>query len=142
MTHENNQSSDDLDWMKIAREDAITDQRPRGKRLPFIAAVVSLGLIGAGAVFAQTSNEPAAQADVSSTVANTQTPSPSGDLLAPTPSVGATGVPTIPNAPSVAGRDGDDEFEERDGHHGDRDRHGDDDDDHGWNRDRHGDDDD
>lgn len=119
MTHENNQNPDDLNWMDIAREDAISDKRPRGKRLPFVAAVVSLGLIGAGAVFAQTSNEPAAQADVTSTVASTPIPAPTADALTPTPSVGTTDVPVIPNVPSVAGQyRGDDDDENREEHHG------------------------
>ncbi len=135
MTHEGNQGPDDLNWMDIAREDAVNDVRHRGTRLPFLAAIVSLVIIGGGAVFAQTSNEPAAQADVTSAVASTPTPAVSADALTPTPSVGTTTVPVIPNVPSVAGQygDDDDEYEDDDHHEGERhghhDRHGDHDDD-------------
>ena len=134
MTHESNQGPDDLNWMDIARENAVNDVRHKGSRLPFLAAIVSLVIIGGGAVFAQTSNEPSAQADVTSAVASTPTPAVTADALTPTPSVGTTTVPAIPNVPSVAGQYGDDEDEdgERHGWFGDReghDRHGDDDDD-------------
>lgn len=127
MTHEKNQGPDDLNWMDIAREDAVNDVRHRGSRLPYLAAIVSLVIIGGGVVFAQTSNEPAAQANDISTVAATPTPAYSADALAPTP---AASTPVIPNVPSVAGSYGDDDYEDGDrhgDHHGDR--HGDEDDD-------------
>ena len=144
MTHEKNQGPDDLNWMDIAREDAINDVRHRGSRLPYLAAIVSLVIIGGGAVFAQTSNEPAAQADVSSIVASTPTPALTADVLAPTPSVGTNGVPVIPNVPSVAGKygDDDDEYEDDDDHRGGRDRHEGDDDDDDDDDDEHEEDDD
>ena len=134
MTHQMNQGPDDLNWMDIAREDAANDVRHRGSRLPHLAAIVSLVIIGGGAVFAQTSNEPAAQADVTSTVASTPTPALTAHVLTPTPSVGTTYVPVIPNVPSVAGQYEDDEHEDRQRHgwfggREGRDRHGDDDED-------------
>lgn len=131
MTHESNQGPDDLNWMDIARADAVNDVRHKGSRLPFLAAIVSLAIIGGGAVFAQTSNEPSAQADVTSAVASTPTPAVTADALTQTPSVGTTTVPVIPNVPSVAGQYGDDDDEDGDydDYRGGRDRHGDDDDD-------------
>ena len=129
MTHENNQNPDDLNWMEIAREDAINDVRHSGQRLPFIAAAVSLLIIGAGAVFAQTSNESPAQAEEISVTQTSQTPSAVSDPVVSAPSTAAPSVggpsmtpgstPVIPNvAPGSNGSYGDD----------DDDRHGDDDD--------------
>ena len=148
MTHENNQNPDDLNWMDIAREDAINDVRHSGQRLPFIAAAVSLLIIGGGAVFAQTSTEAPAQAEEISVVQTSQTPSAVGDpvisaLSTAAPSAAATaigataigsttitpavtpgGIPVIPNvAPGVGGYDDDEDDEDEDD-----DRHGDDDD--------------
>lgn len=115
MTHESNQGPDDLNWMDIAREDAANDVRHRSKRLPFLAAAISLAIIGGGALFAQANNEPAAQANNPSTVANTPTPVASADALAPTPATGTTLPPAIPNvSPSVGGH----EYEDRDDDHG------------------------
>lgn len=115
MTHESNQGPDDLNWMDIAREDAVNDVRHRSKRLPFLAAAISLVIIGGGAVFAQANNEPTAQANNPSTVASTPTPVASADALAPTPSTGTTLPPAIPNvSPSVGGP----EYEDRDDDHG------------------------
>jgi len=140
MTHESNQGSENLNWMEIAESDAINDVRHSSRRLPFIAAAVSLVVIGAGAVFAQTSNEAPAQA-----TENVVSADPTASPLVTTPSTpDATGVPVIPNvAPSAGGRGYDDDEDEDHGwfgghddeHHGDRhgDRHGDDeheDDDH------------
>jgi hypothetical protein len=62
MTQDKNHGPDDRNWMDIAREDAINEVRHNGQRLPFIAAAVSLLIIGGGAVFAQTNNEAPAQA--------------------------------------------------------------------------------
>ena len=135
MTHENNQNPDDLNWMEIAREDAINDVRHSGQRLPFIAAAVSLLIIGAGAVFAQTSNESPAQAEEISVTQTSQTPSAVSDPVASAPSATTpSGIPVIPNvAPGVGGYD-DDEDDDDDYRHGDDDHHGGDY--------RHGDDDD
>ncbi len=135
MTHENNQNPDDLNWMEIAREDAINDVRHSGQRLPFIAAAVSLLIIGAGAVFAQTSNESPAQAEEISVTQTSQTPSAVSDPVASAPSATTpSGIPVIPNvAPGVRGYD-DDEDDDDDYRHGDDDHHGGDY--------RHGDDDD
>ena len=130
MTHENNQSPDDLNWMDIAREDAINDVRHSGQRLPFIAAAVSLLIIAGGAVFAQTSNEAPAQAEEISVTQTSQPPSAVSDPAATTSSIPSamtpSGIPVIPNvAPGVNGSYGDDDDDEGD----DRDdRHGDDDD--------------
>ena len=130
MTHENNQNPDDLNWMDIAREDAVNDVRHSGQRLPFIAAAVSLLIIGGGALFAQTSNESPAQAEEIST---SQSPvaAPSTDAPAMSPS----GIPVIPNAaPKVNGYyedddDDDDEDEDYEDDHEEDDDHDEDEDD-------------
>ena len=128
MTHENNQNPDDLNWMDIAREDAINDVRHSGQRLPFIAAAVSLLIIGGGALFAQTSNESPAQAEEIST---SQSPvaAPSTDAPAMSPS----GIPVIPNvAPKVNGYyedDDEDEDEDYEDDHEEDDDHDEDEDD-------------
>ena len=131
MTHENNQSPDDLNWMEIAREDAINDVRHSGQRLPFIAAAVSLLIIGGGAVFAQTNNESPAQAEEISVTQTSQSPSAVSDPATTTssiaPAMTSGGTPVIPNvAPGVNGSYGDDDDEEEDDDRDDR--HGDDDD--------------
>jgi hypothetical protein len=135
MTHENNQGAENLNWMEIAESDAINDVRHSSRRLPFIAAAVSLVVIGAGAVFAQTSNEAPAQA-----TENVLTADPTASPLVTTPSTpDATGVPVIPNvAPSAGGRGYDDDEDEDHGWFGGRD----DDDDDDYRGDRHDDDDD
>ena len=126
MTHENNQNPDDLNWMDIAREDAVNDVRHSGQRLPFIAAAVSLLIIGGGALFAQTSNESPAQAEEIST---SQSPvaAPSTDAPAMSPS----GIPVIPNvAPKVNGYyEDDDEDEDYEDDHEEDDDHDEDEDD-------------
>ena len=125
MTHENNQNPDDLNWMEISREDAINDVRHSGQRLPFVAAAVSLLIIGGGAVFAQASNETPAQAEEISVTQTSQTSSTVSDPAvsspsAAVPSVGGStmtpgGIPVIPNvAPGVGGYDDDDEDEDDD----------------------------
>ncbi len=132
MTHENNQNPDDLNWMDIAREDAVNDVRHSGKRLPFIAAAVSLLIIGGGALFAQTSNESPAQAEEIST-SQSSVAAPSTDAPAMTPS----GIPVIPNvAPKVNGYyedddedDDEDEDEDYEDDHEEDDDHDEDEDD-------------
>ena len=126
MTHENNQNPDDLNWMEIAREDAINDVRHSGQRLPFIAAAVSLLIIGGGAVFAQTSNETPAQAEEISVTQTSQTSSTVSDPAVSGPSATTpSGIPVIPNvAPGVGGyededEDDDDEYEDDDDHEDD-----------------------
>jgi hypothetical protein len=135
MTHENNQNPDDLNWMEIAREDAINDVRHSGQRLPFIAAAVSLLIIGGGAVFAQTSNEAPAQAEEISVTQTSQTSTVSDPAVsspsAAVPTVGGPamtpgGIPVIPNvAPGVGGYDDDDD-EDEDNEYEDDDDHDDD----------------
>jgi hypothetical protein len=129
MTHENNQNPDDLNWMDIAREDAINEVRHNGQRLPFIAAAVSLLIIGGGAVFAQTNNEAPAQAEeISVTQSPTAITSSISSPTDGTPAMVATAVPVIPNvSPKVNGyhEDDDDDDEEDDDRYED-----DDDDDH------------
>ena len=115
MTHESNQGPDDLNWMDIAREDAVNDVRQKSKRLPYVAAAISLAIIGGGAVFAQANNEPSAQANDLSTVASTPTHIASADALAPTPSTGTTLPPAIPNVSPSAGGPW---YEDRDDDHG------------------------
>ena len=130
MTHENNQNPDDFNWMDIAREDAVNDVRHSGQRLPFIAAAVSLLIIGGGALFAQTSNDSPAQAEEIST-SQSSVAAPSTDAPAMTPS----GIPVIPNvAPKVNGYyedsdDHEDEDEDYEDDHEDDDDHDEDEDD-------------
>lgn len=124
MTQDKNEGSENLNWMEIAETDAVNDVRHTGQRLPFIAAAVSLLIIGGGAVFAQTSNEAPAQAEE---ISVTQSP------RSITASISAPSVPVIPNvSPKVNGSyedddeyedDGDDEYEDDD-HHGRHERHG------------------
>lgn len=115
MTHEKDQNPDDLNWMDIAREDAIDEVRHTSKRAPFIAAALSLAILGGGAVFALSTNESPAQADDISTV------------------VATPSVPVIPNvAPDSARYNRD--VEEYEGYEDDDDHyegqgHGDDDED-------------
>jgi hypothetical protein len=122
MTQDKNQGSENLNWMEIADTDAINEARHTGQRLPFIAAAVSLLIIGGGAVFAQTSNEAPAQAEEISFTQTSQAPSAVGDpaaiissISAPTvgaPAMAAPGVPVIPNvAPGFNGSYDDDEDE-------------------------------
>ncbi|CAB4586326.1 unannotated protein [freshwater metagenome] len=118
MTHVNNQNPDDRNWMDIAREDAINEVRHNGQRLPFIAAAVSLLIIGGGAVFAQTNNEAPAQAEE---ISVTQSPTAiTSSISSPTdgnPAMVAKAVPVIPNvSPKVNGyyEDDDDDEEEDD----------------------------
>ncbi len=108
MTHEKDQNPDDLNWMDLAREDAIDEVRHTSKRAPFIAAALSLAILGGGAVFALSTNESPAQADDISTVVSTPN--------APTPIVGSSGIPVIPNVAPGTGRygDDDDEYEDED----------------------------
>ena len=126
MTHENNQNPDDFNWMDIAREDAVNDVRHSGQRLPFIAAAVSLLIIGGGALFAQTSNDSPAQAEEIST-SQSSVAAPSTDAPAMTPS----GIPVIPNvAPKVNGYyEDDDEDEDYEDDHEEDDDHDEDEDD-------------
>ena len=106
MTQDKNQGSENLNWMEIAETDAVNDVRHNGQRLPFIAAAVSLLIIGGGAVFAQTTNEAPAQAEE---ISVTQSPT------AITSSISATGVPVIANvSPKVNGYYVDDEDEDDD----------------------------
>jgi hypothetical protein len=130
MTQDKNEGSENLNWMEIAETDAVNDVRHSGQRLPFIAAAVSLLIIGGGAVFAQTSNEAPAQAEDISVSQIAQTPlSSSNSTVTPSsvtaPSIGApsmtsVGVPVIPNvAPGANGsydddEDEDDEYEDDD----------------------------
>ena len=103
MTQDKNEDSENLNWMEIAETDAINEVRHNGQRLPFIAAAVSLLIIGGGAVFAQTNNESPTQAEETSVAQTSQTSS------AVTPG----GVPVIPNvAPSVNKYEDDDEYED------------------------------
>ena len=110
MTQDKNHGPENRNWMEIAETDAINDVRHSGQRLPFIAAALSLLIIGGGAVFAQTSNEVPAQAKEIST---SQSPvaAPSTDAPAMTSST----VPVIPNvAPGVNGSYDDEDDDEDD----------------------------
>jgi hypothetical protein len=145
MTQDKNQGSENLNWMEIADTDAINEPRHTGQRLPFIAAAVSLLIIGGGAVFAQTSNEAPAQAEetsVTQTSQTSQTPvtmsDPATTASSPsiaTPSTGAPvmtpgGIPVIPNvAPGVNGSYDDDDDEDDEDDEEDEDEDDDDDED-------------
>jgi hypothetical protein len=123
MTQDKNEGSENLNWMEIADTDAINEPRHTGQRLPFIAAAVSLLIIGGGAVFAQTSNEAPAQAEETSV---TQSPAATTSSI---PSVVTPGgLPVIPNvAPGVNKYEDDDEYEDDDDEHEDDDEDEDDD---------------
>jgi hypothetical protein len=124
MTQDKNEGSENLNWMEIADTDAINEPRHTGQRLPFIAAAVSLLIIGGGAVFAQTSNEAPAQAEETSV---TQSPAATTSSI---PSVVTpVGLPVIPNvAPGVNKYEDDDEYEDDDDEYEDDDEDEDDDD--------------
>jgi len=132
MTQDKNHGPDDRNWMDIAREDAINEVRHNGQRLPFIAAAVSLLIIGGGAVFAQTNNEAPAQAEEISVM---QSPiAITSSISSPTvgtPAMVAPGVPVIPNvSPKVNGyyeNGDDDDVDDDDRYEGDDDDHEDDD---------------
>jgi hypothetical protein len=116
MTQDKNHGPDDRNWMDIAREDAINEVRHNGQRLPFIAAAVSLLIIGGGAVFAQTNNEAPAQAEE---ISVTQSPTAiTSSISSPTdgnPAMVAKAVPVIPNvSPKVNGYYEDDDDDEED----------------------------
>jgi hypothetical protein len=117
MTQDQNQGPDNLNWMEIAESDAINEPRPKSKRLPFLAAAVSLLVIGGGAVFAQISDESPAQATDNVEVVSTAIPEVT-QLPTSAPAVASTAAPTIPNVNPGIGRP---EHEERE--------------DHGWFRD-------
>jgi len=119
MTQDKNHGSENLNWMEIAEADAINEVRHSGQRLPFIAAAVSLLIIGAGAVFAQTSSEAPAQAEEIST---TQTP-----VAISNPASSAPMIPDV--APGVGNYEDDDDDHDR-YEDDDHDRYEDDDDDH------------
>ena len=117
MTQDKNEGSENLNWMEIADSDATNEVRHSGQRLPFIAAAVSLLIIGGGAVFAQTNNGAPGQAEETSVTQSSQTPSVAEPAMTP------GGIPVIPNvAPGVGGydedddEDDDDEYEDDDDH--------------------------
>ena len=123
MTQDKNEGSENLNWMEIADTDAINEPRHTGQRLPFIAAAVSLLIIGGGAVFAQTNNEAPAQAEETSVM-----PSPTATTSSIPSVVTPGGIPVIPNiAPGVNKYEDDDEYEDDDDE--DDDEYEDDDDD-------------
>ena len=131
MTQDKNQGSENLNWMEIADTDAINEPRHTGQRLPFIAAAVSLLIIGGGAVFAQTSNESPAQAEETSVTQTSQTSSTVSDPAISSPSATTpSGIPVIPNvAPGVGGYDEDDDDDHEDEYEDDDDHEDEDHDD-------------
>jgi len=115
MTQDKNQGSENLNWMEIADTDAINEARHTGQRLPYIAAAVSLVIIAGGAVFAQTSNEAPAEAEVTSVTQTSQVPSAMSVPPATTSSISPSAIPVIPNVAPSAGKYGDDDkYEDRD----------------------------
>jgi hypothetical protein len=121
MTQDKNEGSENLNWMEIADSDATNEVRHSGQRLPFIAAAVSLLIIGGGAVFAQTNNGAPGQAEETSVTQTSQTPSMGEPAMTP------GGIPVIPNvAPGVGGY-GDDEDDDDDDEDEDEDEDEDDD---------------
>lgn len=118
MTQDKNHNSENRNWMEIAETDAINDVRHNGQRLPFIAAAVSLLIIGGGAVFSSTVSDPAVS-------------SPSAAVSSVgAPAMSPGGIPVIPNvAPGVGGYDDedDDEDDDDDDEYDDDDDHRDDD---------------
>ena len=123
MTQDKNEGSENLNWMEIADSDATNEVRHSGQRLPFIAAAVSLLIIGGGAVFAQTNNGAPGQAEETSVTQTSQTPSVGEPAMTP------GGIPVIPNvAPGVNGSYDDDH--EDDDHDDEEDDHDDEEDDH------------
>ena len=109
MTQDKNEGSENLNWMEIADSDATNEVRHSGQRLPFIAAAVSLLIIGGGAVFAQTNNGAPGQAEETSVTQSSQTPSVAEPAMTP------GGIPVIPNvAPGVGGYDEDDDEDDDD----------------------------
>jgi len=118
MTQDKNHGPENRNWMEIAETDAINEVRHNGQRLPFIAAALSLLIIGGGAVFAQANNEAPAQAEeISVTQSPTAITSSISSPTVGTPAMVATAVPVIPNvSPKVNGyyEDGDDDDEEDD----------------------------
>jgi hypothetical protein len=131
MTQDKNQGSENLNWMEIADTDAINEPRHSGQRLPFIAAAVSLLIIGGGAVFAQTSNEALAQAEeISVTQSPTATTSSATASPVGAPSMTPGGVPVIPNvAPGVNGYYDDEDDDEDEDYENEDDEDEDDEDD-------------
>ena len=124
MTQDKNEGSENLNWMEIADSDATNEVRHSGQRLPFIAAAVSLLIIGGGAVFAQTNNGAPGQAEETSVTQTSQTPSVGEPATTP------GGIPVIPNvAPGVNGSYDDDDDDEDDDHDDEDDDHDDDEDD-------------
>ena len=122
MPQEKNHGSENRNWMEIAETDATNDVRHSGQRLPFIAAAVSLLIIGGGAVFAQTNNEAPAQAEEISVtqspvvMSNPVTNAPAVlSTAVGSPSVTSGGIPVIANvAPGVNGSYDDEDDDDED----------------------------
>ena len=122
MPQEKNHGSENRNWMEIAETDATNDVRHSGQRLPFIAAAVSLLIIGGGAVFAQTNNEAPAQAEEISVtqspvvMSNPVTNAPAIlSTAVGSPSVTSGGIPVIANvAPGVNGSYDDEDDDDED----------------------------
>ena len=133
MTQDKNEGSENLNWMEIADTDAINEPRHTGQRLPFIAAAVSLLIIGGGAVFAQTNNESPAQAEETSVTQTSQTPVTMSDPAATTSSTPSVvtpgGIPVIPNVAPGVNKYEDDEDEDDDEYEDDEEEDDEDEDD-------------
>ena len=113
------------EWFEISEGDDSANVRRVSKRLPVSALLVTLAILGVGAVVAQTQEESPASAIETSVPVATQNLTTTNSTSPATTE--APSAPVIANPPAKRGGDDDDKGE----HHGSRPSHGDEgDDDH------------
>jgi hypothetical protein len=116
------------EWFEISEGDDSANVRRVSKRLPISALVVTLAILGVGAVVAQTQEQSPASAIETTTPVETQSLTTTNPT---TPDV--TNAPGLASAPSIANppkqRDGDDDDDDRGKRHGSRPSHDEEDDD-------------